>query len=80
MRIYIYAILIVFLVQGKLYSKVIKGVILNKTTNAVLPFASISIKNKYFGIVANENGEFDFHYKNEFKNDTLVISKGFLCP
>jgi hypothetical protein len=52
----------------------IKGVIVNKETRAPLSFASVSIKNKSEGVIANENGLFEFHVKKELNIDTLIVS------
>lgn len=39
-----------------------------------LPFASVGIKGKPIGTVTNLQGEFDFHFPVEFRNEILVIS------
>ena len=39
-----------------------------------LPFASIGIKGKSIGTISNLQGQFDFHFPAEFRNDILVIS------
>ena len=39
-----------------------------------LPFASVGIKGKSIGTITNLQGQFDFHFPNEYRNDILVIS------
>ena len=39
-----------------------------------LPFASVGIKGKSIGTITNLQGQFDFHFPAEFRNDILVIS------
>ncbi len=46
----------------------------DKVTSEPLPFASIGIKGKSIGTVTNLQGEFDFHFPAEFRNEILVIS------
>lgn len=46
----------------------------DKTTGEPLPFASIGIKGKALGTVTNLQGEFDFHFPNNLRNEILVIS------
>ncbi len=52
--------------------------------NSVLPFAFVSIKNRPVGVIANENGLFEFHVAKENIYDTLVISslgyESFIFP
>jgi len=39
-----------------------------------LPFASVGIKGKSIGTITNLQGQFDFHFPAEYRNDILVIS------
>ena len=50
---------------------VITGKVIDSETNVPLPFATISLKNTSQGVVANENGEFDFVITH---GDAIVIS------
>lgn len=43
-------------------------------TSEPLPFASVGIKGKSTGTITNLQGEFDFHFPNEYRNEILVIS------
>jgi hypothetical protein len=52
----------------------LSGKITDRTSHEPLPFASISIKGKPVGTISNLQGEFDFHFSNEFRNEILVIS------
>ncbi|HYC86115.1 MAG TPA: carboxypeptidase-like regulatory domain-containing protein, partial [Chryseosolibacter sp.] len=49
-----------------------------------LGFASVGIKGQPIGTISNANGEFDFHFPVNLRNDTLVISmlgyKNFEAP
>lgn len=54
--------------------KTISGEVLNKHTGEKIGFASISIKGKPIGTVANDLGQFKFHFPDSLKRDTLSIS------
>jgi len=43
-------------------------------TNEPLGFASVGIIGQPIGTISNANGEFDFHFPLELRNDTLVVS------
>ena len=46
----------------------------DKVTSEPLPFASVGIKGKSISTVTNLQGEFDFHFPPEYRNEILVIS------
>lgn len=46
----------------------------DNVNSEALPFASVGIKGKPIGTVTNIQGEFDFHFPAEFRNEILVIS------
>lgn len=46
----------------------------DKDTREPLPFASVGIKGKPIGTITNLQGEFDFHFPQEYRNDIFVIS------
>jgi hypothetical protein len=46
----------------------------DKDTREPLPFASVGIKGKPIGTITNLQGEFDFHFPQQYKNDMFVIS------
>ena len=52
----------------------ISGKVLDKETSLPLANASIGIKGKYIGTIANEQGEFEIHIPKDFSTDTLYIS------
>jgi len=52
----------------------INGVIFQVSSSEPISYASISIKGKPIGTVANELGKFTFHFSDSLKNDTLIIS------
>src|SRR5882757_5502030 len=46
----------------------------DKDTREPLPFASVGIKGKSIGTITNLQGEFDFHFPEELRNEMFVIS------
>ncbi|MCI0750877.1 MAG: carboxypeptidase-like regulatory domain-containing protein [Flammeovirgaceae bacterium] len=52
----------------------LSGKAIDRENKEPLVFASIGIKGKSLGTVTNLQGDFDFHFPNENKNDILVIS------
>src|SRR5688572_208810 len=52
----------------------LSGRVVDKATGESLPFASVVIKGKPIGTIANTNGEFDFHFPAEYRNDIIVVS------
>ena len=55
-------------------SVTITGKIVDVETNEALSFATINIKNSPKGVVANEEGEFEFTFSSEYLKDTIVFS------
>ncbi|MBS1491395.1 MAG: carboxypeptidase-like regulatory domain-containing protein [Bacteroidetes bacterium] len=49
----------------------ISGKVVDSETKEPLPFASVGIIGKPIGVVANEQGEFDFHIPVDYRNDLL---------
>src|SRR5688572_15553552 len=74
MRFYITCILIMAFYCGWTQNLTLSGKVVDKDTAEPLAFASISIKGKPIGTIANFLGEFDFHFPSEYRNDILVIS------
>lgn len=54
--------------------KTISGIVMARSDNVPLPFASIVVKNTYFGAISNNNGEFTLRIPEAFLNDTLEFS------
>lgn len=52
----------------------ISGKVVDRDSDEPLSFASVSIKGKPVGTISNEQGEFDFHFSPEYKNEILVVS------
>lgn len=52
----------------------VKGTVLDKSSNKIIPYAHISIINSSKGTISNLNGEFEFHLENKNFEDTIVIS------
>ncbi len=48
--------------------------IIDKETREPLPFASVGIMGKPIGTISNLNGEFDFHFPQQYRNEIFVIS------
>ncbi len=55
------------------YKVNVSGVISDKDTFEPLPYANISLKGKYIGVVSNEKGEFSFRNIEIFGTDTIVF-------
>lgn len=55
--------------------KIITGKIVDYYTKRTLPFSSVSIQNRPVGVISNEDGYFVFKVPDQYKNDTLVISR-----
>ena len=47
---------------------------IDKETKESLPFATVGIKGKPIGTVTNLQGDFDFHFPAEYRNEIFVIS------
>jgi hypothetical protein len=56
----------------------------DRETNEALGFASVGIKGHPIGTISNEQGEFDFHFPLDLRNEILVVSmlgyKNFEAP
>ncbi len=52
----------------------LSGIIIDNSSHQALPFATVSIKGKNLGAVANQNGEFRFKIPDECKTDTFTFS------
>jgi hypothetical protein len=63
--------LILLLISGEILSQT-KGIVLNKNTNAPVPYANIWIANENMGTTSDKNGLFAF--KEDLKNKLLIIS------
>lgn len=62
----------------------ISAKVVDKETGEALVFASVGITERAIGTISNLQGEFDFHFPAEYRNDVLVISilgyKSFAAP
>ena len=52
----------------------ISAKVVDKETREPLVFASVGITERAIGTISNLQGEFDFHFPAEYRNDILVIS------
>ena len=78
----IFSLLIVFSAQAQKIT--LSATVQDNQSQEPLPFASVGIKGKSIGTITNLQGQFDFHFPAEFRNDILVISmlgyKDFEAP
>jgi hypothetical protein len=62
----------------------ISAKVVDKETREPLVFASVGITERAIGTISNLQGEFDFHFPEQYRNDVLVISilgyKSFEAP
>lgn len=62
----------------------ISAKVVDKETKEPLVFASVGITERAIGVISNLQGEFDFHFPEQYRNDVLVISmlgyKSFEAP
>ncbi|MFZ6009532.1 MAG: carboxypeptidase-like regulatory domain-containing protein [Bacteroidota bacterium] len=65
-------------------SLTISAIVRDRETSEPLGFASVGIKGQPVGTISNGQGEFDFHFPLEYRNEILVISmlgyKNFEAP
>lgn len=61
-----------FSVQGQKLT--LSARVLDNETQEPLTYASIGIKGKPIGTISNLQGEFDFHFPSEYRNELLIIS------
>ncbi len=52
----------------------VKGRLLKQGSNIPLPYATVEIKNKQFGTIADKNGFFELRVDEKFMNDSLMFS------
>lgn len=74
MRLTLVLIFISAAFYGWAQKTTLSGKVVDKTTGEPLALASIVLKGKPVGTIANLVGEFDFHFPTEYRNDILVIS------
>ncbi len=67
---------LVFLISfsGQGQNLTISAKAIDRETKEPLPFASVGIKGRPIGTITNLQGEFDFHFPNEYRNEVFVIS------
>lgn len=52
----------------------ITGRIINKETNAAIPFVTIALYPSNMGVISNANGDFKLGIQSEYQTDTVVIT------
>lgn len=69
---------------GRAQHLTISAKVVDQETEEPLSFASVGIKGVAIGTISNNQGEFDFHFSPEYRNDILVVSmmgyKNFEAP
>ena len=68
----IFSLLIAFSAQAQKIT--LSATVQDSQTQEPLPFASVGIKGKSIGTITNLQGQFDFHFPAEYRNEILVIS------
>jgi hypothetical protein len=66
------SLLLVFSAQAQKIT--LSATVQDNQSQEPLPYASVGIKGKSIGTITNLQGQFDFHFPSEFRNDILVIS------
>ncbi len=74
MRAVILAICLVYSLPGWSQQLTISGKVQDIETGEPLEFASIGIRGKSAGTVTNLQGEFDFHFPEEYRNEILTVN------
>ncbi len=76
--------MIAFPLAGWAQNLTISARVQDNETGEPLGYASVGIKGAAIGTISNNNGEFDFHFPQEHRNDILVVSmlgyKNFEAP
>jgi hypothetical protein len=84
MRNFLSIILLAIVGQVSAQNITLSGRVTDKSSHEALEFASISISGKPIGTISNVQGEFDFHFSDEYRNEILVVSmlgyKNFEAP
>jgi hypothetical protein len=68
----IFSFLIAFSAQAQKIT--LSATVQDNQSQEPLPYASVGIKGKSLGTITNLQGQFDFHFPVEFRNEILVIS------
>ena len=68
----IFSFLIAFSAQAQKIT--LSATVQDNRTQEALPYASVGIKGKSIATITNLQGQFDFHFPVEFRNEILVIS------
>ncbi len=69
--------LVIFLITslpGWSQQSTISGKIQDRETSEPLEFASVGIRGKSTGTITNSQGEFDFHFPVEYRNEILTVN------
>ena len=84
MKQLLFILLIAIPLAGWAQNLTISATVQDKETGEPLGYASVGIKGVAIGTISNNDGEFDFHFPPDHRNDILVISmlgyKNFEAP
>src|SRR6188768_1189336 len=56
------------------FAQIFKGHVSDKNTSAPLPYASLGVKGKSIGTIANEQGDFTLDLSKANSGDSIIIS------
>jgi hypothetical protein len=80
----VFIVLALFSTSVLAQSITISAKVHDRETNEPLGFASVGIKGHPIGTISNEQGDFDFHFPLDLRNEILVVSmlgyKNFEAP
>src|SRR5690349_2223994 len=74
MRLYAIFLLLLGSFSGVAQKVTLSGKVVDKDSGEPLSYASIVLKGKALGTVANDEGSFDFHFPAENRMDIIVVS------
>lgn len=74
MRLFLFMLPLLIFFSSQAQKTTLQGRVLDQEDRTPLPFASVFIKGKSVSTVTNLQGEFDFHFPSEFRNEILVVS------
>lgn len=74
MRVFFLLVLLLFSAGVRAQTITLSGRVRDQLSQEGLEFASISLKGKPIGTITNLQGEFDFHFPQEYRNEILIVS------
>jgi hypothetical protein len=74
MRCHFFLVFVLSINLAKAQTITLSGKVRDQLSQEGLPFASIGLKGKAMGTITNLQGEFDFHFPQNYRNEILVVS------